>query len=176
MSRITAALTLGTCLLVSQNAFASFEICNTKGNGASMYVTYAYYQPSTTTIHTDACGSFYGVFPPQYYRAWKNTGWWHLYQNQCATVYGPALTNRWGYVYAQISDGSTLIGANTPFRVSNYAFGLDQYVSGPFGSCSGECLGRSGSGLCSSPGPVYWNVNTLPVDQGSYSSFRLNIY
>jgi len=179
MKKLTAALafgaSLGACLVMSNNAFAWFQVCNTKSNGASMYVTYAYYQPSTTTIHTDACGSFYGVYSPQYYTAWKNTGWWHLYRNQCATVYGPALRNTWGYVYAQISDGSTLVGANVPFKVSNAAFGIDQYVNGPFGSCNGACLGRQGSGLCSSPAPVYWYTKTLPVYQGGYSNFTLNI-
>lgn len=175
MRKLTVALAVGVlCLLASQDAFAWFQICNRKANGASMYVTYAYYQPSTTRIYTDACGSFYGVYPPQYYTAWKNTGWWYLTQNQCATVYGAALKNTWAYVYAQISDGSTLIGANVPFKVSNLAFGIDQYVNGPFGSCNGECIGTRGSGFCSQQ-PSYWDVDTLPVYQGSYSNFTLNI-
>src|SRR5438270_914290 len=104
MKKLVAALALGTCLFASKNAFASFEICNLKSNGASMWVTYAYYEPATTTIHTDACGSTYGIYAPRFYTAWKNTGWWHLGPNQCATVYGPKLSNTWGYVYADISD------------------------------------------------------------------------
>jgi uncharacterized membrane protein len=174
MKQFLAALALITLILLSKNAFAWFEICNRKSNGADMYVTYAYYQPSTTRVHTDACGSFYGVFPPRYYTAWKNTGWWHLDQNQCATVYGPALANTWAYVYAWISDGSSLGGANVPFTVANTAFGIDQYVSGPFGSCNGECIGQSGTGFCT-PAPTYWRVNTLEINQGNYQNFRLNI-
>jgi uncharacterized membrane protein len=176
MKKLIAALALGGLVLSSRTSFAWFEICNTKSNGADMYVTYAYYEPSTTTIYTDACGSFTRVFSPQYFTAWKNTGWWHLYPNQCATVYGPALANTWGYVYAQISDGSSLIGANVPFTVANTAFGIDQYVKGPFGSCSGECVEQRGFGTCGSPGPAYWTVNTLPVHQDSYQNFKLNIY
>jgi uncharacterized membrane protein len=176
MKKLTAALALGALVLSSRNSFAWFEICNTKSNGADMYVTYAYYEPNTTTLYTDACGSFSRVFSPQFYTAWKNTGWWHLNQNQCATVYGPTLANTWGYIYAQISDGSSLTGANVPFTVANTAFGIDQYASGPFGSCSGECVGQTGSGDCGSPGPTYWRVNTLPINQDSYQNYKVNIY
>jgi len=169
---------LAVCALAAfpRPSLAWFEICNTKADGADMYVTYAYYEPSTTTVVSDACGSFSRVFSPQYYTAWRNTGWWHLNRNQCAYVYGPALANTWGYVYAQISDGSTLTGANVPFTVSNVAFGIDQYVSGPFGSCNGECIGQNGSGDCGNPQPSYWTVLTLPVFQASYQNFKLNIY
>lgn len=175
MKKFTTALALGALVLLSRDALAWFQICNMKSNGAGMYVTYAYYEPRTTRIYTDACGSFYGVYPPQYYTAWKNTGWWHLNQNQCATVYGPALTNTWSYVYAQISDSSSLVGANVPFKVASTAFGIDQYVNGPFGSCNGQCLGVQGYGFCSSPAPTYWTVNTAPIYQGSYRNFTLNI-
>lgn len=175
MKKLGAALACGTLILLPTYAFAWFEICNTKANGASMYVTYAYYEPNTTTVYTDACGSFSRVFSPQYYTAWKNTGWWHLSQNQCATVYGPGLSNTWGYVYALISDGSSLVGADTPLTVSNVAFGIDQYVSGPFGQCSGECIGQSGSGDCWS-GVTYWNVKALPINQDSFTNYTENIY
>ena len=117
MKKLAAASAFAALLLLSSNAFAWFEICNTKSNGADMYVTYAYYQPSTTTLYTDACGSFTRVFSPRYYTAWKNTGWWHLYPNQCGTVYGPALTNTWGYVYAQVSDGSLWSARTYPSRL-----------------------------------------------------------
>jgi uncharacterized membrane protein len=176
MKKITAALALSALVLSSTNSFAWFQICNRKSNGADMYVTYAYYEPNTTTLYTDACGSFSRVFSPQFYKAWKNTGWWHLNQNQCATVYGPALANTWGYIYAQISDGSSLTGANVPFTVANTAFGIDQYSSGPFGSCSGERVGQSGTGDCGSPGPIYWKVNTLPINQGSSQNYTVNIH
>ena len=172
----TVALAFGALLFSTQHSFAQFEICNTKANGADMYVTYAYYEPNTTTLTTDACGSFTRVFSPQYYTAWKNTGWWHLKQNQCATVYQQPLANTWGYVYAQISDGSSLTGANIPFQVASSAFGIDQYSSGPFGSCGSECVGQNGTGDCASPAPTYRNVITLPVHQESYTSFKLNIY
>src|SRR4051794_16528059 len=175
MKNLTAALALATLALLPKTSYAWFDICNTKSNGANMYVTYAYYQPSTTRITTDACSSFYGVLPPQYYTAWKNTGWWNLAPNQCARVYGSTLRNTWGYVYAWISDGSSLTGANTPFTVSSAAFGIDQYVNGPYGSCNGECIGQTGQGLCSSPAPTYWTVNTLPVYQGNYNNLTLNI-
>ena len=66
MGKLTAALVLGALILFSSNSFAWFEICNTKSNGADMYVTYAYYEPNTTTLYTDACGSFSRVFSPQY--------------------------------------------------------------------------------------------------------------
>ena len=175
MKKLIGASFFVTLFLLSSNAFAWFEICNTKSNGADMYVTYAYYEPSTTTLYTDACGSFTRVFSPRYYTAWKNTGWWHLYPNQCATVYGPALTNTWGYVYAQISDGSSLVGANVPFTVASTAFGIDQYANGPYGSCNGECLGQQGTGSCGSPGPRYWRVNALPIRQNS-ANHKLSIY
>src|SRR5208337_2091836 len=175
MNKLTIALVLSAVVLPTTHASAWFRICNTKANGADMYVTYAYYQPNTTTLNVDACGSFTRIFPPQYYTAWRNTGWWHLNQNQCATVYGPALSNTWGYIYAQISDGSSLTGANVPFTVANTAFAMDQYSSGPFGSCNGECIGQSGTGDCS-PSPSYWKVNTLPIHQDSYQNFNVNIY
>ena len=169
-------LAFGTLFVLAKTASAGFEICNTKSNGAEMYVTYAYYEPSTTTLTVDACSSFTGVSPPQYFTAWRNTGWWYLKQNQCALVYGPPLRNTWGHVYAQISDGTSLTGANIPFRVANTAFGIDQYAEGPFGPCDGECVGGNGVGLCGDPVPTYWNVDTLPINQGSYQQFKLNIY
>jgi uncharacterized membrane protein len=173
MKKLTAALALGVLVLSSEDSFAWFEICNTKSNGADMYVTYAYYEPSTTTLHTDTCGNGDQVFSPGYFTAWKNTGWWHLNPNQCATVYGPALANTWGYVYASIRDGSSLTGANVPFRVANPPFGIDQYASGPFGCSGEECPVGVGTGYC---GTAEWTVNTLPVYQGNYQNFKLNIY
>ncbi|WP_146649749.1 DUF1036 domain-containing protein [Labilithrix luteola] len=175
MKRIAAALTLATIALVSRNSFAWFDICNNKTNGASMYVTYASYVPNTTKVFSDACGSYDGVYSPAYFTAWRNTGWWHLEPNQCARVYGPALTNTWGYVYAQISDGSTLTGANIPFTVSNVAFSIDQYRAGPF-NCGAGCVGVNGAGSCGQPAPNYWTVNALPVNQGSYTNFTFSIH
>jgi uncharacterized membrane protein len=176
MKTLGIVLAASTLALSSTGASAWFKVCNAKSNGADMFVTYAYYEPSITTINIDACGSFTRVFSPQYYTAWKNTGWWHITKNQCAMVYTPAINNRWAYVYAQISDGSTLVGANQPNQVSNVAFGIDQYIGGPFGSCSGECIGQTGSGDCGNPAPTYWNVNALPVDQGNYQNFTLTIH
>jgi uncharacterized membrane protein len=175
MNLLSAALACSALVLFSSDSYAWFRICNAKANGASMYVTYAYYEPNTTTLYSDACSSYTRVFPPQFYTAWKNTGWWHLNQNECATVYGPALANTWGYVYAQISDGSTLTGANVPFQVASSAFGMDQYSAGPFGTCSGECIAQQGEGSCGSPGPTYWNVNTFPVSQDSYQNYTFTI-
>jgi hypothetical protein len=175
MYKLPAVLALGALVVLPQKALAWFEICNTKANGADMYVTYAYYEPNTTTVNTDACGSFQRVFSPQYYTAWKNTGWWHLNKNQCATVYSAALSNTWGYIYAQISDGSSLTGADIPFTVTNVAFAIDQYIQGPFGSCSGECVGQNGTGDCGA-GVNYWTVKTLPIHQNSYQNFKVNIY
>jgi len=176
LTTLTAALAFGVLLFSTEPSLAQFTICNTKANGADMYVTYAYYEPNTTTLSVDACGNYTSVQPPQYFIAWRNTGWWHLKKNQCATVYQQPLRNTWGYIYAQISDGSSLVGADTPFQVANTEFAIDQYYSGPFGSCSGECVGTSGYGDCGSPAPTYWYVNTLPIHQKSYSSFKVNIY
>jgi hypothetical protein len=176
MKTLSVVLAVSALALSSTCASAWFKICNAKSNGADMLVTYAYYEPSITTIYVDACGSFTRVFSPQYYTAWKNTGWWHITKNQCATVYTPAINNRWAYVYAQISDGSTLVGANQPNQVSNVPLGIDHYIGGPFGSCSGECIGQTGSGDCANPAPTYWNVNALPVDQGNYQNFTVTIH
>jgi|SRR5665213_1681784 len=170
MRKWMSSSVLGAVTLASTHAFAWVEICNIKANGADMYVTYAYYEPNTTTLVTDACSSSSSVSPPQYYTAWRNTGWWHLTKNQCARVYTPAISNRYAYVYAQISDGSSLLNANVPFTVTNAVFGLDQYWNGPFGSCSGECVGQSATGDCASPAPSYYSVNTLQLDQGSNNS------
>ncbi len=174
MKRLAASLTVLSLALVSTNSFAWFQICNDKADSASMYVTYAYYEPKATTVYTDECGSHETVFSPQYFETWQNTGWWYLTANQCATVYGSALSNTWGYVYAQISDGSTLTGANTPFTVSDVAFTLDQYTSGPYGTCN-NCVEQQGFGDCGNPQPTYWSVNTLPVNQGSYQNYTLTI-
>jgi hypothetical protein len=81
-------------------------------------------------------------FPPKYYTAWKNTGWWHLNRNQCATVYGPALANTWGYVYALISDGSSLTGANVPFKVANTRLGSTNTPTGHWGPAVAIALHR----------------------------------
>jgi hypothetical protein len=176
MKTLTKALAFLALSLIARPSFAWFQICNTKANNAGMWVTYAYYDPNIQTVYTDACSSFSQVFSPQYFNAWKNTGWWHLNANQCATVYAPALSNTHGYVYALISDGTSLTGANVPFQAPfNVGFGYHQYISGPFGTCSGECTGSSGQGLCASD-PGYRNVMTLDINQGSSQNFKLNIY
>jgi uncharacterized membrane protein len=186
MNKLGMALAFSTVIFSMSQASAWFKICNTKSNGADMYVTYAYYEPKTTTlnfrpVNTNAaynpCFSWEQVNPPMYFTTWKNTGWWHLNKNQCARVYGPALSNTWGYIYAQISDGSSLIGADVPFVVADTAFELDPipYTSGPFGCTVDSCTVTSGGSACH-PTTTYWNVNTLPVHQGSYQNFTVNIY
>jgi uncharacterized membrane protein len=176
VKHLAAVLTLGAIGLVSKNSLASFEICNTKSDGATMYVTYAYYEPDATTDYFNACGDYYYTISPAYWTLWRNTGWWYLTPNQCATVYSPALANTWGYVYAQISDGSTLTGANTPFTVANTAFTLDQYTNGPL-DCSGfSCSPQSITDYVCPSGYSTWSVETLPVDQGSSQNYKLNIY
>ena len=186
MNKLGMALALSAVILPTSDASAWFKICNTKANGADMYVTYAYYEPKITTInfepvntHTpyNPCFSWEQVDPPVYFTAWRNTGWWHLNQNQCAKVYGPALSNTWGYIYAQISDGTSLTGADVPFTVADTAFALDpvQYTAGPFGCNSGSCPATFGGGNCT-PTTTYWNVNTLPIHQDSYRNFTVNIY
>jgi uncharacterized membrane protein len=176
MKKLTTALAFFVLILLARTSFAWFQICDTKANNADMWVTYAYYDPNIQTVYTDACGSFGRTFSPQYYNAWKNTGWWHLNANECATVYSPALSNTHGYVYALIGDGSSLTGANVSFQAPfNFGFAYHQYISGPFGSCSGECIGQSGSGSCAGD-PGYNNVMTLDINQGSNQNFKLNIY
>jgi hypothetical protein len=175
MRKLISSSVLGAVALASTPAFAWFDICNLRADGADMYVTYAYFEPKTTTLVADSCSGSSSISPPQYYTAWRNTGWWHLNKNQCTRVYGPAISNRYAYVYAQISDGSSLPNANVPFTVTNAAFGLDQYPNGPFGSCSGECVGQSAAGDCASPAPSYYSVNTVQVDQGNYSNFVVTI-
>ncbi|HKO47494.1 MAG TPA: DUF1036 domain-containing protein [Polyangiaceae bacterium] len=176
MKKLIGMLALAAATLAAPDSHAWFKICNTKTNGAAMWVTYASYIPSTTTIYTDACGSASSVFSPQYYTTWRNRGWWYLTQNQCATVNGAALNNRYQYVYAQVSDGSTLIGANSySFQVASSAFTLDQYTGGPHGSCGGECIGSVSYGHCANPQPSYWYVNTLEVDSGNASNYTLSI-
>ena len=171
-TRTVAVFLVALLSLVSNNAFAWFKICNNKSNGATMYVTYAYYVPNTSKVYTDACGSYEGV-QSGYYTTWRNRGWWYLTQNQCATVYGSTLNNSWSYVYAQISDGSHLSGANVSFTVSNVAFTLDQYTNGPY-QCGSPCVGVSAIADCS-PTPNYWNVNTLGVNTGNYDNFTFSI-
>jgi uncharacterized membrane protein len=173
MKKLTALFALGLVSLTASESFAWFEICNTKSDGANMWVTYAYYVPYTDTIYTDACGSYEKLYSPSYFTTWRNTGWWYLTPNQCATVYGPALSNTWGYVYAYITDGSSLSGADVPFQVVSPAFTLDQY-STPVIQGS-DPLQTNGYGYCANP-VTPWTVNTLPVFQGSYSNFKLNIY
>jgi uncharacterized membrane protein len=186
MNKLGMALALSAVIFPTSHASAWFKICNTKANGADMYVTYAYYEPHTTTLnfkpvntHTpyNPCFSWEQVEPPEYFTTWRNTGWWHLNQNQCATVYGPPLSNTWGYIYAEISDGTSLTGADIPFTVADTAFALDpvQYSAGPFGCNGGSCPASFGGGMCT-PTATYWNVNTLPIHQVSYKNFTVNIY
>ncbi len=184
MNKLAMALALSALILPKSHASAWFRICNTKANGADMYVTYAYYEPNITTINFEPeraefagyCTSWSEVYPPTYYTAWRNTGWWHLNQNQCATVYGPALSNTWGYIYAQISDGTSLTGADVPFTVTNPTFALDQYTAGPFGCKPNASCPESNNVYPCAPTPTYWKVNTLPIHQDSYQNFTVNIY
>lgn len=173
MKRLAMIFALAMVAFASRDASAWFEICNTKSNGANMWVTYAYYVPNTETVYTDACGSFQRLYSPSYFVTWRNTGWWYLTPNQCATVYTPALNNAWGYVYADITDGSTLNNATVPFQVVSPAFSLDQYTTPVY--VGSDPVETNGDGLCATPVNP-WTVNTLPVNQGSYSNFKLNIY
>jgi uncharacterized membrane protein len=165
---LAAAIALSAISLVPKESFAWFEVCNKKANGADMWVTYMYYEPNMSTVQTDACGSYETLYSPSYFEAWKVTGWWHLTANQCTTVYGGALTNTRSYVYAQISDGSTLLGANVPEQVVGPAFAIDQYITPHFEGS--EPVETSGDAFCANP-PNPWTVDAVEIWQAGYSNF-----
>jgi hypothetical protein len=163
----------------AQSSFAWFKVCNGKSDGADMWVTYAYYVPHENTVtYFDSvydCPVSTNENPESgggcYWSAWKNVGWWYLTPGGCATVYGPALTNRYSYVYANITDGSKLNNANYSDDVITPAFSLDQ--RGGMNFVNGNCAASNNSPnlTCNED---YW-VNTAEVDTGSFSNYTLTI-
>jgi uncharacterized membrane protein len=177
---LVGALVLGAGSLVPKTSFASFEICNRKTNGADMWVTYAYYEPNVSTVHTDDCSSYETLYSPSYFTAWKNTGWWYLTPNQCATVYSPAVSNTRAYVYADITDGSTLIGTaqpgqgaptHVPFLVDPNAFAIDQYITPVFQGS--DPVETTGDGQCLEND--MWTVSSAEIWQAGNTNWVLNI-
>lgn len=151
----------------AKDAFAWFQICNHESVG--MWASYSYYVPNTSTLHSECgiSGNSGGCFDS----AWRTVGWWRLEPNQCATVLGADITNRYSYVYVENDLGGTLIGANVSFYVRNPAFSWEEYSQIHF--TSGECIGSSGVfDFCT---PAGYNVLFSQIDTGSFTSFTLNI-
>jgi uncharacterized membrane protein len=175
-----SAMALCAVSLVPKTSFAWFDICNQKTNGADMWVTYAYYEPNVSTVYTDDCSSYETLYSPSYFTAWKNTGWWYLTPTECATVYGPAIGNTRAYVYADITDGSTLIGIAQPgqgapthptFTLDDNAFSIDQYVTPVL--VGSDPVETAGEGDCITND--MYSVTTAEIWQGSNSNFTLTI-
>jgi uncharacterized membrane protein len=168
---LAAALALGAVSLTSTNAFAWFDVCN-KTPDKNMYIAYVYYEPSVTTVYTDVCGSYEEVYSPSYFTSWKVSGWWYLTPGQCATTYGgPVTNNTRSYVYADITDGSTLVGANVPITVVNPAFSMDEYYNAVI---QGDPVETTGDAFCANP-PATWTAYAAEVWQAGYTNFTYTI-
>jgi uncharacterized membrane protein len=176
MKNIVAVFVLGAAAFTAKDSFAWFKICNAKTNGANMWVTYANYVSSEhALVASPMCydgvtqahdlANTYGSCS---YSAWRNTGWWYLTPNNCATVDGNSITNSWSYIYADMTDGTHLNGANVPFQVVNPAFEWDQYSNLNGSNCVESAGGCDYSGA--------WTVETVGVNTGNYSNYTLSIH
>jgi uncharacterized membrane protein len=161
------ALVLCACTFTAKDAFAWFQICNHRTDG--LWSSYSYYVPATSTIHQECQES--GNFGGCYDSAWRTVGWWRIEPNQCATVLGAAITNRYSYVYVESDLGGRLSGANVSFYVTNPAYSWEEYVQLHY--TSGECFGSIGIGdFCT---PEGYNVLFKQIDTTSFTNFILNI-
>lgn len=175
-----AGIVCSLVLFYAESSFAWFKVCNGKTNGANMWVTYTYFVPQENSVtyfnSADDCPVSTHAQPESgggcYWSSFKNVGWWYLTPGACATVQGSTLTNRYSYVYANITDGSSLVNANYSFDVTTPAFSLDQQADLNF--VNGNCaMSNNSSNLTCHED--YWR-NSVEVDTGSYSNFTFTIH
>jgi uncharacterized membrane protein len=164
---LLAALVLGAFTFTTKDAFAWFQICNHRTDG--LWSSYSYYVPNTSTLHSECAIS--GRSGGCYFSAWRTVGWWRIEPNQCATVLGASINNRYSYVYVESDLGGRLVGANVSFYVTNPAYSWEEYASEHV--TSGECIGSSGVfDFCT---PAGYNVLFKEVDTTSFTNFIYNI-
>src|SRR5262245_2235087 len=160
---------LAFCALsfVTKDAFAWFQVCNHRTEG--IWTLYSYYIPNTSTLHSE-CG-ISGDSGGCYDSAWRTAGWWRIEPNQCATVLGSSITNRYSYLYVESDSGGRLPGANISFYVRDPAFSWEEYAQIHY--TSGECVGSIGVfDFCT---PAGYNVLFKQVDTSSFTNFTFNI-
>jgi uncharacterized membrane protein len=130
--KLALAATAALCITAAGKAHAWVQFCN--ATNVTIWTSYSWYAPS--------CAAEDGSL-------WEKAGWWSLTPGQCKIVYGPSISNRFSYYYAE---GGGLVWA------------------GPFGDCATNSAFDWCDNTCQTSGR---SVSYRELDTGSSSNFTL---
>ena len=130
--KLAMMVSVAMSVMAVGKADAWVQFCN--GTDVTISTSYEWYAPS--------CSAEDGS-------VWNKRGWWNLAPGQCKIVYGPAISNRFSYYYAE---------------------GGGLFWAGPFSTCGTNNVFDWCDNTCSIPGRT---IDFRELDTGNASNYTL---